>query len=279
MGSLAAAVKSHKMTTRARVLTFDIERRPGVYFSWGPRAEYLGRDKQIIRSSTISFAAKWYGEKAVIYDSIGGGDSTFAQPEHVNGYRDMLVHIRDLMDVADIVIGFNSIRFDEAKLRGEWARLGITPPSPYRSLDLIRTVRRLGWDYNSLAETLDAFGLGGKLAHQGFTLWTDFLRGDPKARRTMELYNRQDVVQTERAADALRPWIMDHPNLGLWAGHDESGNPIEVCHNCGGDRLTSVRERNAYTAMTAYPLVQCRACGFHMRRNHVRERVALRPAR
>lgn len=267
------------MTTRARVLTFDIERRPGVYLSWGPRADYLSRDKQLVRSSTISFAAKWYGERDVIYDSIAGGDTLYEQPERVRGYRDMLVHIRDLIDTADIVVGFNSIRFDEQKLRGEWARLGITPPTPYRSLDLIRTVRRLGWDYNSLAETLDAFGLGGKLAHQGFTLWTDFMAGDLKARRTMERYNKTDVVQTERAMDALRPWISDHPNLGLWAGHDEQGAPIEVCHNCGSDRLAIVPERNAMTAITAYPLVQCRACKFYMRRNHVRERVALRPAR
>lgn len=277
--SLSERLKAHRMTTRARVLTFDIERRPGVYLSWGPKVQYMGREKQLIRSSTISFAAKWYGESEVIYRAVAPVDSMFMQPEDVPGYRDMLVAIRDLLDVCDVAVGFNSIRFDEAKVRGEWVRLGITPPSPYRSLDLMRTVKRLGWDYSSLAETLDALGLGGKVAHQGFALWTDFLRGDPEAHSTMRIYNEGDVIQTERALDALRPWIMDHPNLGLWAGHDESGNPIEVCHNCGSDNLTLVPGRNAHTALTAYPLVECRACGFFMRRNTVRERVALRPAR
>lgn len=272
------------MNTTARVLTFDIERRPGVYLEWGPRNQgFMGRDKQLIRSSTISWAAKWYGEREVSYRAIEPVDSTFMQPEGVPGYYEMLADLRNMLDEADIVVGYNSIRFDEAKVRGEFARLGIREPSPFRSVDLMRTVRKMGWDYSSLAETLDAFGLGGKLAHQGFSLWIDFMAGDPKAHKTMERYNKQDVVQTERAYDALRPWIKDHPNLGLWAGHDDDGNPIEVCHNCGRGNLRLVAGKVARTALTAYALVECdparKGCGFRMRRNIIKERVALRPAR
>ncbi|WP_161794549.1 ribonuclease H-like domain-containing protein [Demequina globuliformis] len=267
------------MTTRAKVLTFDIERRPGVYLSWGPRVKYMGREKQLIRSSTISFAAKWYGDPDVTYRAIDPVDSMFMQPEDVPGYRDMLVSIRDLMDQADIVVGYNSIRFDEAKLRGEFARMGIPEPSPYRSLDLMRTSKRMGWDYASLAETLDAFGLGGKVAHQGFALWTDFLRGDTEAHALMEEYNIGDVIQTERAMDAMRPWIKDHPNLNLWAGHDESGNPVEVCCNCGKSELALVEGRSAMTALTNYALVKCKACGAFQRRNFVKARTLLRTVR
>lgn len=268
------------MTTTAKVLTFDIERRPGVYLEWAPRnSGYLGRDKQLIRSSTISWAAKWYGRREVLYQAIEPCDSTFMQPEDTPGYVDMIRGIRDLLDEADIVVGYNSIRFDEAKVRGEVARLGLAEPSPFRSVDLMRTTKRMGWDYSSLAETLDALGLGSKLAHQGFELWVDFMAGDPKAHSTMRRYNKQDVTQTERAYDALRPWIKDHPNLGLWAGHDDDGRPIEVCCNCGHGSLELVAGRTAKTALTAYALVRCVKCKTHMRRNFVKERVSLRPAR
>lgn len=275
--------KRHRMTTKARVVTFDIERRPGLYWSWGPRADYLGRDKQVIRSSTISYAAKWYGERDVIYRAVEPVDSTFMQPEDTPGYADMIESLRDILDECDIAIGFNSIRFDEKKVLGEVARLGMRPPSPFTSLDLMRTSRRFSWDYSSLAESLDAFGLGGKLAHQGFTLWTDFMAGDPKAHRIMEKYNRQDVTQTERLADAMRPFIKDHPNLNLWAGHDDDGNPVEVCSNCGRSVLRVVPGKSAHTSLTRYALVECDpnkgGCGNYMRRNFVKARTTLRTAR
>lgn len=269
------------MSTRAKVLTFDIERRPGVYLEWGPRNQgFMGRDKQLIRSSTISWASKWYGEREVSYRAIEPVDSTFMQPEDVPGYRSMLEDLRNMLDEADIVVGYNSIRFDEAKVRGEFARLGIREPSPFRSVDLMRTVKRMGWDYSSLAETLDAFGLGGKLAHQGFSLWLDFMAGDPKAHKTMERYNKQDVVQTERAMDSLRPWIKDFPNLNLWAGHDDQGNPVEVCCVCGQGVISLVENARANTALTAYALVECNpnrgGCGAYMRRNFVKARTTLR---
>lgn len=271
---------SHKMVTPAKVLTFDIERRPGVYLEWGPRnGGFIGRDKQLIRSSTISWAAKWYGQREVMYADIDAVDCTFMQPEDVPGYREMLTGLRDLLDEADVVVGYNSIRFDEAKVRGELARLGIPAPSPFRSVDLMRTTKRMGWDYSSLAETLAALGLGGKMSHQGFSLWVDFMRGDPVARKTMQRYNKMDVTQTERAYDALRPYIKDHPNLNLWAGFDANGNPVEVCCNCGHDSLRTVLERDSLTALTAYALVECRKCHAQMRRNFIKARTTLRSVR
>ena len=271
---------SHKMVTPAKVLTFDIERRPGVYLEWGPRnGGFMGRGKQLIRSSTISFSAKWYDQRGTIYHAIAPVDSMFMQPEDVPGYREMLVALYDLLNQADIVVGFNSARFDQAKVLGEFARLGLGEPSPFRTLDIMRTTKRMGWDYSSLAETLSALGLGGKLAHQGFQLWVDFLRGDPKAHRTMEKYNRQDVVQTERAMDGLRPYIKDHPNLNLWAGFDDDGRAVEVCCNCGHDKLRTVPERDALTTLTAYALVECRKCHAQMRRNFIKARTTLRSVR
>lgn len=277
VGSLALAVQAHRMETRAKVLTFDIERRPQIGAYWDARTTYIGRGQQLIRSSTISWAAKWYDEPDTIYASVGEGDNLFRQPEHTAGYREMIAGIRDLLDQADIVVGYNSARFDEKRLRGEWVRLGIKDPSPFRTLDIFRTVKSLGWDYASLAETLAAFGLEGKTSHQGFALWLDFMRGDPEARALMEEYNRNDVTQTELALDCLRPYIKDHPNLNLWSGNDEAGNPVEVCTNCGHANLKVAP--NVTTALTQYGGVKCGNCGHSMRRNFVKERTTLRTAR
>lgn len=258
--ALADRVTAHRMTTRAKVLTFDIETRPGVYLAFSPKVRYLTRDKQMIRSSIISFAAKWYDSDEVIFESISHGNTLYRQPETVPGYKRMLKRLADLLDECDIAVGFNSIRFDEARVRGEIVRAGLREPTPFRSLDLIRTVRRLGWDYSSLAETLSALGLESKTAHQGFELWTGCLTGDAEAWSLMELYNRTDVVRTEQAMDRLRPFIKDHPNLGLWADTDQHGQQARVCPKCAGE-LKLIPDKHGGTAQSRYNLMACQACG------------------
>ena len=280
MGELAAVMRSHKATTPAKMLTFDIERRPGVYLSWDNRPNFLSRERQLIPSSTISWAAKWYDQPDTMFASIGHKPSMFKQPGDVPGYRSMLKKLRDLLDEADIVIGYNSARFDEAKVRGEFFAMGIPEPSPFRTLDLYRTTRRMGWDYNSLAETAARCGLAGKTSHQGFTLWTDCLNGDPEAWALMEEYNRRDVELTEEVADVLRPYIKDHPNLGLWAKPPVPGAPIFVCPKCASEDLRLVPGGHADTALTKYPTYKCGNCGAQdTRGNNAQRRVHLRTAR
>lgn len=248
------------MTTRAKVLTFDIERRPRIVFEWDKTDSYTSKDKEIIRSSTICYAAKWYDSDETMFGSIGHGNYMWRQPEQTPGYRKMLQSLADLLDEADIVVGYNSANFDEKKVRGELVRMGLREPSPFRTLDLIRTTRRMGWDYNSLAETAEALGLPGKTQHTGFQLWRDCLVGDADAWALMEEYNRQDVMLTEQVMDRFRPYIKDHPNLGLWADTDQHGDQLRVCPKCAGE-LRLVPGRDAGTAQSRYALHECMSCG------------------
>lgn len=272
-----------KAITPARILTFDIETRQGVYLSFGPKAKWLRREQQVIRSSIMSWAAKWYDQDETMFASISHAPSMFKQPESVGGYRKMLTRLRDLLDEADIVVSYNGARFDEPRVRGELVRLGIPEPSPFRTLDLYKTTKRMGWDYNSLAETASAVGIPddeSKTSHSGWSLWVDCLNGDPDAWALMETYNRQDVVLTERVMDLLRPYIKDHPNLGLWAGIDHLGRPVPVCSKCGSGDLHLVGGTGAKTAQTDYALFRCGNCGAtDQRNNFVRSRVYMRTAR
>jgi len=285
--SIASALRDgptpKRAVTTAKILTFDIERRPGVYLSWDPMPKFLNRGMQLIRSSSISWAAKWYDQDDTIYADIDHGNTMYSQPEDVPGYREMLEGLSDLLDEADIVVGYNSARFDEPKIRGELVRLGIREPSPFRTLDLIKTTRRMGWDYRSLAETASAAGIPddeAKTSHQGFSLWTDCLNGDADAWALMEKYNRQDVVLTERVMDLLRPYIKDHPNLGLWAGADDLGSPIPACPKCGSEDLKYMAGKTARTAQTGYGLLECGNCGARdTRANFIKERISLRTVR
>lgn len=273
MGKFARAVtqgpRKFKMQTRARVLTFDIETKPMRGYFWGPKTRYVTPEKITDHGGMLTWAAKWYGEREVITAS-----------EWQDGSYGMAHRLWSLLNEADIVVGYNSDNFDVRRVNSELVRHGLPKPSPFRSVDLIKTVRsQFGFPYNRLDEVARELGLPGKLHHEGFELWLKVMAGDEKARRKMLDYNAQDIRVTEAVYDALRGWIPNHPNLGLWAGHDESGDPIDACCNCGSDRLQLLPEQYARTALTAYALVQCRACKTYMRRNYVKERVALRPAR
>ena len=257
------------MSTRAKVLTFDIETRPMVGYIWGPKTRYVTPDKITDHGGMLTWAAKWYGEREVMFSA-----------DWTDGHEGMVRRLHDLINEADIVVGYNSDRFDLRRVRNEFVRLGLPPTNPVRSVDLIKTVRSVfDFPYNRLDEVARELGLPGKVAHQGFTLWTDCLAGDAKARALMERYNKGDIRVTEAVYDALRPWIPNHPNLNLWAGTDENGNPIEVCCNCGHGGITLVSGTTAKTALTAYALVECRKCKTKMRRNFVKARTTLRPVR
>lgn len=260
-----------RATTPARILTIDIETMPHLAWIWDAKTRYVTPDKIERRGGMASFAAKWYGERGVEFRS------TFD-----DGDQGMFERLREMLDEADIVVGYNSDRFDLTRIRGEFARRRMSEPSPIRSVDLIKTVRRFGWPYVRLDEVAKELGLPGKVAHQGFDLWLQCLADDPKAWATMRRYNIQDVRLTELVYDAIRPFIKGHPNLGLWAGYDADGRPIEVCANCGSTNLDSPTDatdtrKTVKTALTAYALVTCRDCGAHLRRNFVKARVALRP--
>lgn len=268
MGDLTHALTAHRMTTRAKVLTFDIETRPMLGYFWAPKTRYVTPEKVIDYGGMMSFAAKWYGHEDVEFRS-----------DRDDGHDDMVKRLHVLLDRADIVVGYNSDRFDIKRVNVEFARLGLSEPSPFRSVDLIKTVRRkFDFPYARLDEVSREFGITNrKMSHEGFALWTACINGDDDAWDRMKAYNMQDVRLTEVLYDAMRSWIPNHPNLALWAGHDEDGRPKDVCCNCGASELELVPGKSAMTAMTAYALVECQSCRTKMRRNFVKERVALRP--
>jgi len=86
--------------------------------------------------------------------------------------------------------------------------------------------------------------------HQGHSLWTDVLAGDEKAQRLMERYNKQDTQLTEKLYKKLRPYIKNHPHLGI-------GNS-EACPACGS--LNVQRRGYSFTRNFQVQRLQCRDC-------------------
>lgn len=231
----------------AKILTFDVETSPIEAYVWALWDQNIPIDFVKTDWTIFSWAAKWLGKREVLFQSTGGRGA-----EKVRDDKPILGALRDLLDEADIVVAQNGKRFDVRKINARLIQHGIKPPSPYRVVDTLIvakkyfafTSQKLAWTSQLLTDT-------PKDKHKrfpGFELWAECLKDNPAAWVEMEKYNKRDVRATEKVYLKLRPWIENHPNLGVF---DDSERPI--CPKCGSDEVArrggrhfSVKQQGVY---------------------------------
>ena len=228
----------------AKVLVLDIETAPAQAFVWSLRPDYIPPSQVIEPSRVLCFAAKWLGDKGVqFYDERDGRERMIEQ-----AWR--------LLDEADVVVGYNHVRFDIPHLQREMVELGYGPPSPWIDVDLLAEVRRnFRFLSNKLGSVLDSLGLDSKEDPGGFATWRGVLDGDDKAWKQMADYNKADVQVTADLYIFLYNWLRT-PHAGLFTGD------MRGCHACGARTLTP--DGIVRTKTQAYLRLVC-DCGAHNR--------------
>lgn len=169
--------------------------------------------------------------------------------------KKMLQRIHGLIDEADAIVHYNGMKFDMPTLNKEFVSAGMTPPSPYKQVDLYQTARtQFRFPSNKLDYIVKTLGIGEKTRNRGHELWTECMAGREQAWKEMEKYNRQDVHLLELLYDKLMPWIRSHPNHGTY---DEPGR--HACPNCGSTKL----QRRGYSRslVNKFARYQCTKCG------------------
>ena len=239
-------------TKRPRVAVFDIENGPSLGYFWGKIWE-----TSILRVEApwymLCFSYKWLGEKKVY---------THALPDYP-GYkknkeddRALLKDLHKLFDEADILIAHNGDRFDIRKTNARFVINGMLPPKPYKTIDTLKIARRLfHFESNKLGDLGQYFKLGKKLVHTGFDLWARCMRGEDKAWDLMRRYNRRDITLLERVYDRLKPYIVNHPNLGLYTERPDHPE----CPTCQSAHV--VRRGFAVSRKRQYRQYHCMDCG------------------
>lgn len=226
-----------------RILSLDIETSPVVAHAWALFKQNIAINQIIEPPRTMCFAAKWMDRSLVHFYS-----------EFADGRENMVKAAHDLLDEADIVMHYNGDRFDLPRLNTEFIMAGLTPPAPYKSIDLYKVIRScFGFQSNKLAYVTEQLGIGTKVKHEGHELWIKCLAGDPKAWQMMRRYNKQDVRILEELYEKLRPWIKSHPHIGLYSGQED------VCPNCGS--LDQERRGYALTGQGKFQRLRCKKCG------------------
>lgn len=231
------------------ILFFDIETSPNLAHVWGIWQQNVGLNQLLDVTQVLCWAAKWKGSDKVLFSS-----------QHEDGQKKMIKKIWSLLNEADVVCHYNGRRFDVPHLNREFLMHGLRPPAPFKQIDLLQTVKKqFRFPSNKLDYVTKVLGLSGKVKHAGHEMWIGCMAGDEEHWANMEKYNRQDVVVLEELYDILVPWIVGHPNRGLYEQKD-------VCR-CGSERLQ--KRGYSYTDACRYQRYRCKDCGtwFRGRKN------------
>ena len=239
---IADRLKLAKEVQNVRILTIDIEWRPMLSYHWGLFDQNIGITQIADDGGLLCFAAKWMGDKEVLYWSENDGHDVMVKAAH------------NLLSEADVVITYNGDRYDIKKLNAEFMLAKMPPPRPFRSIDLLKSNKaRFDLPSRKLDFLVQRSGVGSKVPHNGFELWTGCMNGDPAAWKLMEKYCKGDVVVTEKAYLRLLPWITNAPHLAMFTREGHS------CPYCGSKKLE--RSGIAHANVTSYQMYECKHCG------------------
>ena len=230
----------------AKILLFDIETSLMKVFVWGLYKQFIPHTNIIEDWYVISWAAKWLYDDEIQSDVL-----TSKEARNRNDSR-VLESMWKLINEADIVIAHNGDRFDLRKLNWRFINNEMDPPTPYRSIDTLKIARK---EFAAPSYKLDFltknFGLHTKLTTD-FQLWVDCMDGDKDRLSEMNTYNEQDVIALEDVYLKIRPYIKNHPNLGVLSDMD-------VCTNCGSERMEET-DSVYLTSSNKFIVYRCNGC-------------------
>lgn len=239
-----------------KILIFDIETAPIEAYVWGLFDQNIGLEMVKQHTTVLSWSAKWHGKDEVMYRDL-------RDKEDKRDDKELVQVIRDLLDEADIVITQNGKRFDIKKLNYRMVVHNIKPPAPFKHIDTLLVAKKnFGFDSNKLAHmTALLCKTYKKQDHGEFAgakLWVECLKNNQKAFKSMEVYNKYDVLSLEEL-------YFEH--LAKWdnsINFDIYSNNVRYRCNCGSEDFTK-HKKYEYTKKGKFAVWKCEVCGKHHR--------------
>jgi len=248
---LADPAEPENRTNLPKILIMDIETAPLEAFLWTLRTNYVSPAMLNDRTnySMLSWSAKWLFDENIMNDVVTPQEAL----EEDDGR--IAASIWKLIDEADIVVSHNGKNFDHKMLNMRWLINDILPPTPYKVIDTYQVSKGVfRFPSNRLDYIAKELGFDGKLAHSGVAMWKKCMAGDSAELEKMVKYNDRDVFILEDVYLMFRPWIKNHPNVGLFMEAEEP-----VCATCGSKHLHP--DGFYHTSVSKFQTLRCDECG------------------
>ncbi len=241
-----------------KILLLDIETSPIEAEIWKLGKQWVNYSVIKKPRSIITWSAKWLCDSEIMGEKVTPKDAFNRKDKKI------MKKLWTLLEESDIIIGHNSIYFDEPIIKTRFILNNLPPVSPYQQIDTYRHSRK---EFAFLSNKLDY--LGKILANiekkkTNRNLWTRCVNGGKDGKKALSKmldYNQQDVRVLEEVYFKLRPWMHSHPNLGLY--YEDMGHR---CSNCGSKDLEI--NGNYYTQCGRYNAIRCNNCGAYGREKY-----------
>jgi len=235
-----------------KVLLLDIETAPILAYVWSLWDQTVALNQIKEDWFVLSWCAKW------LYDSPN--KTMYMDQRNAKNIEDdskILKEIWKLLDDADVVITQNGKKFDIKKLNARFILNGMKPPSSFAHIDTHQIAKKVFGFTSTKLEYMSnklctKYKKSKHAKFSGFELWRECLAGNLEAWKSMEQYNRYDVLSLEELYTKLRPWDSS-VNFNLY--HDEEDY---IC-NCGSKEFQ--RRGFAYTKVGKFQRFCCLSCG------------------
>jgi hypothetical protein len=230
------------MTKTPKIILFDIESSPVTALVWGKVVD--GPVLRVLEDwQLLCFSYKELGKKKV---------TVMSRKDYSE--RQLVKHLRDVIDGADIVIAQNGKKFDIRKLNAKIIGFDFKPPAAPQVVDtLLESRKYFGFTGHSLDELLVVLKAPfRKMKHPGLDMWTESMAGNKTMLTKMERYCARDTVGLEFIYNKMKGWMSNHPNLSQISGRPDS------CPRCGNEKLHSIGVWHTKTA--TYPRFRCYSC-------------------
>ena len=237
----------------AKVLVFDIETAPIKSLTFDIWNQNIGINQILEDWYMLMWSAKWLHDTEVISDRLTGKESLQRNDERVTE------SIWNLLDKSDIVIAHNGLKFDIKKVNTKFLKYGQHLPSPYQVIDTLKCVKeKFSFTSNKLDFIARSLGLGGKI-RTDFDLWL-YCRefGDEDALLKMDEYCQEDSRLLEKVYLKIRPYIKNHPNMGIYVDSD-----LSMCTVCESKQIKE--DGFYYTQVSKFQAYRCLDCNAQFR--------------
>ena len=233
-----------------RILLLDVETAPCKFYIWGLWQEIKSTSLMISDWHILVWCAKWLDGKQVYHGAINESKTYKKNPECD---KEIMNKLKDLLSEADVVIAHNAVKFDNKRIKTRFICNRIDPPPPYKTIDTLKVARRnFAFLSNRLNDLGQFLGVGKKIATD-FNLWKGCLDGDKDSFKKMVKYCKQDVILLEKVYLKIRPYILNHPNYGVYVATERP-----LCPSCGSGKIQYRGYARTHTG--CYKRFQCIDC-------------------
>lgn len=243
----------------AKVLLFDTECSPSMGWFYG---QYQTNPIKVEQPPILlAISWKWLGDKG------GANGKTLFDFPQVERWDDegIVKKLWELFDEASIVVAHNATKFDNRMANAFFLRHGLTPPSPYKTVDTLQIARKHFKLDNNRLDYLGKLLFGeGKTETTYKDCWDKMLNGNEKEAKKyatlMNTYCKNDTDLLEKIYNKMLPWMTNHPNMALYAGQEM------ICPRCGNASEFEVKTyRRTGTQINAIQY-RCKHCGGYVTR-------------